>query len=124
MIFDKARELGTLLLESDQAKVLEEAKEKFAQKTDVQAKFDEYTQYRTSVQRRVHHNQITEEELETAKQEINALAQELQEDQDLMHMLNAEEEFNAYVNQVMHIVKATIKGHDGCEGGCGGCGSK
>jgi cell fate (sporulation/competence/biofilm development) regulator YlbF (YheA/YmcA/DUF963 family) len=121
-VYQKARELGALILESDYAKILEEAKENFNKHPDAKMKFDEYTSYKKNIEHLARMGKISHGELAIARDELSKKEIELQSIEELICLLNAEEDYNKYVNKVMQILKSTVSGDEHQHSGCGGCG--
>lgn len=122
MIYQKARELGYLITESDYKKTLEEAQKIFNSNFELKEKFEDYTSYKSQTLKRIKMKQITEDELQKTKAELDIMSKELEDEDDLIFLLNAEKDFNNFVNKIMSILKSQIKGEQGCSGAaCGGC---
>ena len=123
MVYQKARELGKLILESDQAKILDEAQITFNKNEYLKKKFEDFKQFKSQLLIETRQKKLIGKDLENAKNKLEKLSKELEEEEDLLQLLNAEEEFNLFVNKVMSLLKSTIIGDKGCSTkGCGGCG--
>ncbi len=120
---EKAKELGTLILSSDQAKTLADATAIYQSSEEAQAKMLEYQQYQANVQKSMQAGEVTQEEMNKMTKHMTEMAAELKQDAVIGALVFAENEFNGFVNNIMNVVKSTIMGVDesaGCNGGCGG----
>ena len=116
---EKARELGNLILESDQKKKLEAAQAAFRADPEAQPRMDVYNAYLENVQTAIDSGVLTEEQFAPMKKRMAEMAAELKAYPVIGAMVAAENEFNAFVNQIMGILKETITGKE--SGGCAGC---
>jgi len=129
--FEKARELGNLILTSEQAKNLADASAAFNKNEEAKEKLEEYKKYSANVQESADKKLLGKEELKIATQRLTEMVVDLKKDPDVAALTLAEGEFNGFVNQVMNILKLTITGAPVEEeennkegnGGCGGCSS-
>lgn len=126
--FEKARELGNLILTSEQAKNLADASANFNNNEEAKQKLEEYKKYSASVQESADKKVLGKDELKIATQRLTEMVVELKKDPDVAALTLAEGEFNGFVNQVMNILKLTITGApveegDAKEDSCGGCSS-
>lgn len=125
--FDKARELGNLILLSDKAKLLADANNEFMLDFDAKEKMDEYKKYQENVKESMQNKDTSKEEITIMTRRLTEMATELKEIPTVAALVFAENEYNAFVNNVMGIVKATIMGQNTeCDSGscssCSGCG--
>ncbi|MFV0520631.1 MAG: YlbF family regulator [Lachnospirales bacterium] len=125
---EKAKELGLLILSSDQAKTMADATAIYQASPEAQAKMAEYQKYQADVQKSMKEGTITQEEFQVMTKQLTEMATELKQDPIVGSLVFAENEFNGFVNNIMTVVKNTIMGVDeeacGCGGSCGdGCGS-
>ncbi len=123
--FDKARELGNLILLSDQAKLLADANNEFLLDFDAKEKMDEYKKYQEDVKVSMSSKDISKEEITIMTRRLTEMAAELKEIPTVAALVFAENEYNAFVNNVMGVVKATIMGQNTeCDSGsCSSCSS-
>lgn len=123
-VYEKARELGELLLETEQAKRLTDARYIFDGDEQAQKALFDYTEYRNNVVNKMEDGSLKPEQYKEEAKKINEMAKELKNTPIVGDMLKAESEFNSLVNQVMEILKVTINGEEetsGCTGNCSGC---
>lgn len=123
--FEKARELGMLIIESEQSKAVADATATFAANEEAQVKLSEYQMYQTNVQQAMSGGAAAKEEVEIMTKKLTEMAIELKQDPIIGAIVFAENEFNAFVNQIMNVLKATITGQGEAEpsGGCSSCGT-
>lgn len=123
-VYEKSRELGEMLLQTEEGKRMYDAK--FVLDGDDEAKqlLFEYNQYRQTVQNQINEGLLSEEDFEKVKQKNSELFEGLRKNSVLKEMLEAESEFNNIVNRAMDILKSTIMGEQevGCSGSCSSCG--
>lgn len=131
--YEKARELGNLILSSDYAKALTDASEAFNADEETKRKFEEYKSYQASIKDSMDKKVMTSEEFKIASRRLTEMGAELKQIDTIAALTYAENEFNGFVNQVMNILKLTITGASlneepkasGCSGcstrSCGGC---
>lgn len=121
--FEKARELGNLLLETEEAKKLNGKRYIFESDEQAQRKLFEYSRQRDELQMKIHSGALSKEEIADEQEKLKKKAGEVMLDPVIRDMFAAEEEFSALVDQVMDILRATIDGsaEGGCTGRCSGC---
>ena len=123
--FEKARELGNLILSSDYAIELADANAELNSNENAKKKMEEYKAYQSSVQESMNKKAMTQEEFKIASKRLSEMAIELKHDQSIAALIFAENEYNGFVNQVMNILKLTITGasleEENEANGCAGC---
>ena len=123
-IYQKARELGEEILNSDYGAMLAEAKINFENNTKVSDQLDYYTQYRADYLEKLRKRELSPQDIAHEQKKIDAMQFDLSQEVDLTRLLDAEENFNNYVNHILDILKLTISGESSCgssSGGCSGC---
>ncbi len=118
LYFEKAKELGNLILESEQSKLLSEASATFKANDDAQKKMDDYNKYRADVHKSMQTPGLTKEEINVMTQKLTEMTTELKQDPIIGALVFAENEFNGFVNNVMTVIKNTIMGVNPEEKGC------
>ena len=116
---EKARELGNLILESEKAKALEDARVAFHADPEAQPRMDVYNAYLANVQTAIDSGAMTDEQYAMAQKRMAEMVVELKAYPVIGALVTAENEFNFFVNQIMTILKTTITGEE--PGGCAGC---
>lgn len=124
-VYDKARELGNLLLESEEGKRLNDKRYIFDGSEESKRRLNEYSRYRESVHLKLNSGELGEEEVKLEQENLKKKIEEVTADPIISDMIRAEEDFANLVSSVMNIVRATIEGESegfaGCSGNCRGC---
>lgn len=126
-IFEKARELGEMLNESEQAQLRDQQEQLFLQDDSAREKMKEYEDYHNEVQQAMQTGELTKEEFQLATTKLKRLGMELKIHPVAGPYIEAVNQFNETVNQVFQIIQRTVLGEP--EGGCGcggncGCGGE
>lgn len=123
--FEKARELGELIKESEYAKIMADARAVYEENEAAVQMLNEYASYQNNVKQSMDQGVMTTEQARESTQRLAAMVHELKQEPAIAALIFAENEFNAFVNQVMNVLKFTITGEDesdGCSTGeCGSC---
>ncbi len=122
--FDKAREFGKLLLESDQGQRVTAAREAFDNNQEAVRTFEDFKAYQENIRESVKMGVMNQDEYTKASQNLLEKSDYLKKQPVINELLDSEAEFLAFVNQALGIIKATITGdlpENGCGGECGGC---
>lgn len=117
-ILEKAKELATLLNESEEAKRADAAKK--AQDTDItaQAMIKKYNEKRRDVAVKMQFGEHSQDEMEEMRREINEAFDELMTNEVVKEFIEASKEYDMLVQQVVSVV--TGQG-GGCGGSCSSC---
>ena len=124
--FEKARELGELILQSEQSARLNAAREAYNNDSEATKKLEEYSKYQNDVNSSISQGAMSQEEFQLATKRLTEWGSELKQDAVIGELVTAENEFGAFVNSVMNVMKITITGEaescssEGCAG-CSGC---
>ena len=125
-VFDKARELAEMLLESEQGKKMNDARYIFDNNEEAKTQLLNYTNYKQAVQMRIDNGDLSQDEMEKESQKLSAMIKEMQANPVINDMVAAESDFNMFVNHVMSVFQATLQGDveagGGCSGSCSTCG--
>jgi cell fate (sporulation/competence/biofilm development) regulator YlbF (YheA/YmcA/DUF963 family) len=128
--FEKARELGNLILESDEAKILNTARQAFDTDNDAKKGLEAYSAFQMEMKSKVSLGETSQEEFAEDSKKLMEMAEQLKNSNIIRELMTAEDNFNNFVTSVMNILKFTITGTDesdergchGCSGGsCGSC---
>ncbi|MDR2899756.1 MAG: YlbF family regulator [Clostridiales bacterium] len=127
--FEKARELGQLILESQVSKDLSDAGAVFDADKEAKEKFAEYKNFYTSVQTKFQSGELSKEQAEEETKKLAEMGASLEKYDSINGIIEAEDEFNNFVGKIMNIIKSTVSGQveSDCNGSCSscsGCGSK
>lgn len=124
-VFDSARQLGKELLETEEAKRLVAANEAFKNNEEAVQMINDYNEMQQSYQKEMSQGTMSKEDMEAKVNEIMAKGDAIKAHEICGELINAQNDFNRFMNKVLSIVQATIAGEpeDSCdEGGCSsGC---
>ena len=125
-VYELARQLGMEMSKSEEAVELNKARVEYYSNKEVQQLFDDFEKLKQDYQMKASDKNTAEEELEEAKNKLIAAEKVIRANAIASKLLNAEMNFNNYVNSVISIIGATVTGKDpqgGCSsGGCSSCG--
>jgi len=125
-VYEKARELGEMILETKEGKRFYDAKFIYQGDDDAKKVLTGYMQYRNLLHSKVRDGSISEEDLKGEIQKLNALGDKAKENTVVGELMAAEDEFNALVNSVLNVLKETVLKDDeesgSCSGSCSSCG--
>ena len=106
--FEKARELGGMIRESEQSIRLADAKTALADDPEAAEIIAEFKKF--------------EKDTRNSAGQIAIKAEELKKSPAIGRLIAAEEEYHALLDQVTDVLRMTVLGDDALEpGGCGGC---
>ena len=126
-ILKKAEELGDLIVASPQAQKLKKVTEEFNQNSESKEKFDKMRGFRDTLIQSIEEGRLSEEETQKANSQLAMMQNDLRTDTYITAVIEAEEEYNVFIDQVMvamesKIMSQGVLANDGCSSGCGGCG--
>jgi len=120
--YEKARELGYSILESEPAKKLHEARKTFEEDLDAKKGLDAYSAFQADFRERAAKGEIAPDEFAKSSEKLVKMAEALKGNEAISNLMATETEFNDFVNGVMNILKFTITGVDQSDNcGCHGC---
>jgi len=108
--FDKARELGKLILSSEMSLRLADADAALQSNETAKIKMSKLHDMQAEIQERLSRGSITQEEFDRVHVRISELASEIKRDPIISAAIRAENEYSVFVNQIFNILKATIGG--------------
>ncbi|MBR1737608.1 MAG: YlbF family regulator [Firmicutes bacterium] len=129
-IYEKAKDLGESILETEQGKRASEARYVFDGDEEAQKMLSAFTSYRADIQMKVQNGELDEAQIAQESKKINDMAIEVQKNEVINELIKAERNLGVIVNEVFGILKSIVDGEeegcgDGCGGGCcsscGGC---
>lgn len=120
-VFEKARELGELILKSEESLRLADARDVYNKDAEAKEKMNEYMKRKDEVTEKARKGEYEEGEYTQEVHELHHMVSDLKKDPIIGAMIFAENEFNGLVNKAMSVLRATITGET--EESCGDCGS-
>ena len=125
MIFQKTRELGEALLESEVYKRMKAAEEKAMKNEEAAKMMGAMLERRSSIQEMMHQPNPDPAALKRMSDEMDEIQEKLQMMDDIVELTQARGEFNGLINQVNQVLQFIVTGRmdDGeCGGDCSSCG--
>ena len=116
--FQKARELGNMILQSPAAKNMADASANYDRDKNSVAEFENYKMRFEAFQGRMQNGQISEAEYNMEAKALDDIALRLKKYPVIAGIIDAENEFNGFVTEIMEVLQATVM--NGIAGGCGG----
>lgn len=123
-VYDMARELAKALLESKEGMAVNDARFVFDGNEEAQKLLFGYTDARSRLQNAIENGQIEDADIEGEAKKLEDMAKELQDNEIITDMMNAEQNFQQFINSVMNVFNATLSGDEnkgGCTGSCSSC---
>ena len=126
MIFQKTRELGQALLESETYKKVQAAEEKAMKNTEAAALMALYLEKRGAVQAMMNEENPDPVAMKRLSDEMDDAQEKLQMVDDIVELTQAREEFNDLIGQINQVLQFIVTGRmddgEGCTGNCSSCG--
>lgn len=120
-IFEKTRELGEMIQNSEEMKKYKEAEEKQAQDENAQAALQEFNIKRMNLARDMQNGKLSREE--AVKQNTDAFNAVLEKSEAVKNYIDAKKEFDEMVQKINGIINFYITGQDpSCTHNCSTCG--
>ena len=122
-ILNKAKELGMMIAESDEAKALSGAQELQLEDPEASKLMAEYSLRMEKLSEEASKPNITKEELDKVQMDAQAEMVRICQNKNIKRYLEANRQFTSLINQVNSIIAHFIRGDDstGCGGSCAGC---
>lgn len=124
-IFEKSRELGELLVASEEYKKVQQAEETFNGDEVAQKKVGEFNEMQQAVQTMMQTPDPDQAAIAAMADRLRNMQAELVEMPAIKAMNEAQTEFSNLLNQVNQVLRFIITGEvdeGGCGGNCSGCG--
>lgn len=124
-IFEKSRELGELLVASDEYKKVQQAEEAFNSDEFAQAKVAEFNELQQNVQNMMQTPDPDQAAIAAEADRLRNMQAELIEMPSVKAMNDAQTEFSNLLGQVNQVLRFIITGQvddGGCGGNCSSCG--
>ena len=125
MIFQKTRELGEALLESEVYKRMKAAEDKAMHNQDAAQLMTEMLERRGNIQSMMQQPDPDPAVLKRLSDEMDEIQEKLQMMDDIVELTQSRSEFNGLINQVNQVLQFIVTGRmdDGeCGGDCSSCG--
>ena len=125
-VFEKTRELGQALLESEAWQRVKEAEDKAMRNEQAAAAMSEYLGKRTQLQAMVQGENPDPAALKRLSDEMDAAQERLKMIDDIQALNAARDEFNGLIAQVNQVLQFIVTGNmdepaGGCTGSCATC---
>ena len=122
-ILQRAKELGMMLAESDEAKALKAAEELQMADQEAQKLMMEYSLRMEKLSEEASKPGLTKEEFEKLQMDAQAEMIRICQNKNIDRYLDANRKFTNLINQVNGIIAHFVRGEDssGCGGSCAGC---
>ena len=125
-VFQKTRELGQALIESDVYQAMKAAEEKAARNQEAAETMNRYLQLRTQIQEILSRENPDSAVLKKLSDEMDETQEKLNMIDDIAAMTQARSAFSDLINQVnqvlQFIVTGQVPGESECSGSCSSCG--
>ncbi len=125
-VFEKTRELGQALLESEAYQRVKEAEDRAMKNEQAAAAMSEYLEKRTELQAMVQGENPDPAVLKRLSDEMDEAQQRLQMMDDIVALNAARDEFNGLIGQINQVLQFIVTGNmeepvGGCTGSCATC---
>ena len=126
IIFEKTRELGQALLESDVYQKMKEAEEKAMQNVEAAEMMALYLEKRSQIQAMMEVENPDPGAMKRLSDEMDEVQQKLQMVDDIVALTSARAEFNGLIGQINQVLQFIVTGRmtdeeGGCSGSCDSC---
>ena len=123
-IFEKTRELGQALLESEVYAKMKEAETKAMQNMEAAEMMASYLEKRQQIQAMMEDENPDPGAMKRLSDEMDEIQEKLQMIDDITNLTIARSEFNQVIGQINQVLQFVVTGRmeeEGCGGDCGGC---
>ena len=124
MIFQKTRELGEALLESEIYTKIKAAEEKAMKNEEAARLMSEMLERRSSIQEMMQQTNPDPAALKRLSDEMDDIQEQLQMMDDIVELTQARSEFNSLIGQVNQVLQFIVTGRmdsGDCAGDCSAC---
>lgn len=123
-IFEKARELGEAIIESEEYKQLKKAELEQEQDEEALNLLKEYSTVRTTLAAEIQKGDVSEERIAAIREELETAYEKMTTNDKITAYINAQRTFQAVIDQMNNILSFHITGKmpGGCSGSCSSCG--
>ena len=125
-VFERTRELGQALVESEQYRQMKEAEDNALQNEEAAGIMSGYLEKRTHLQELMTQANPDPAEMKRISDEMDELQQKMQLVDDIVNLNRARSEFNGLIAQVNQLLQFIVTGRiddgeSGCSGNCASC---
>ncbi|MBR5157748.1 MAG: YlbF family regulator [Clostridia bacterium] len=121
-IYEKARELGMMIAESNEIKHFKALETVFLGDEEAQKVLNDYQMRREEITKEMRETDMTPETLKGYQEELQACMAKLVENKVVNDYLEAKSAFNNLITQVNTIISFCVEGEqEECGGNCAGC---
>lgn len=123
-IFEKARELGEAIIESEEYKALKKAELEQEQDEEAMALLKEYSELRTSLAMEIQKGDVSEDEMASIREKLEDAYEKVTTNDHITAYINAQRDFQTVLDQMNQIITFHITGENpgACSGNCSSCG--
>lgn len=123
-IFEKARELGEAIIESNEYKELKEAELRQENDKEALSLLKEYSEVRSRLASEIQKGDVSEERIAEIREELEEAYSKMTTNDAITAYINAQRTFQAIIDQMNSIISFHITGKmpGGCSGNCSSCG--
>lgn len=123
-IFEKARELGEAIIESNEYKELKEAELRQENDEEALTLLKEYSEVRSRLASEIQKGDVSEERIAQIREELEEAYSKMTTNDAITAYINAQRTFQAIIDQMNSIISFHITGKmpGGCSGNCSSCG--
>lgn len=123
-IFEKARELGEAIIESNEYKELKEAELRQENDEEALTLLKEYSEVRSRLASEIKKGDVSEERIAEIREELEEAYSKMTTNDAITAYINAQRTFQAIIDQMNSIISFHITGKmpGGCSGNCSSCG--
>ena len=121
--YEKAVELGNMVLASEVSLRLADARTAFDEDAAAQAAYAEFDEYRKNTQIAQQSGFLTQERYQEALGKLVEMEINVKQMPVVQEYLKAQEDYDNFANSVLEMLKQTMGYIESKSGGCGGCGS-
>lgn len=123
-IFEKARELGQAIVESEEYKALKKAEQEQEQDAEALQLLQDYSAVRTKLAEEINKGDVGEERMTQIREELETAYEKMTTNDHITAYINAQRTFQAIIDQMNSIISFHITGKipGGCSGSCSSCG--
>lgn len=119
-VFEKTRELGEALLESDQYRAMKDAEDRAMKNEEAAMIMSQYIEKRGRLQELMFQTDPDAAEMKKVSDEMDELQEKMQLIDDITALTQAREEFNGLIAQINQLLQFIVTGKMDDEESCGG----